>query len=322
LGSLRDPDLAAPRVTLEERAAHDGGAARVAAAIPGASVTALDIAINPIAAAQGRVDDLVQVVTPLDHGFRGVGLAYVATPQLLSELGIDASTIDPSSDLITSLSQTDVTLLDVAVRPGSGERPTAIVQRMPQLGFYTSAPKSLITEHAMAARGWTTARGAWLVQSDHPLTTAEIADARKAAAQDGFTIEVRSGQDDLAALRTGATVVGVLLALAIVAMAIGLLRGEAVADLRTLTATGASGTVRRALTASTAGALALAGVLLSTAGSYGALVAGYHADLDKLLPVPWANLAVLIVGLPLLATAAGWLLAGREPHTFARQLAD
>jgi putative ABC transport system permease protein len=32
-----------------------------------------------------------------------------------------------------------------------------------------------------------------------------------------------------------------------------------------------------------------------------------------------ANLLVILVGLPLVATAAGWLLAGRQPSGIARQ---
>ena len=111
--------------------------------------------------------------------------------------------------------------------------------------------------------------------------------------------------------------VGALLAMAIVAMAVGLIRGESARDIRTLTATGASARTRRALTASTAGALAALGVLLGMSGAYVALLATYHADLRLLLPVPVTNLLALAVGLPLAATGAGWLLAGREPRAFA-----
>ncbi len=102
-------------------------------------------------------------------------------------------------------------------------------------------------------------------------------------------------------------------------MTIGLIRGESASDLRTLTATGAASRTRRTLTASTAGALALLGVVLGAAGAYAALVAGYHSELDKLVPLPLGDLLLLGVGLPVIATLAGWLLAGREPRTFSRQ---
>jgi putative ABC transport system permease protein len=35
--------------------------------------------------------------------------------------------------------------------------------------------------------------------------------------------------------------------------------------------------------------------------------------------VPIVNLAILIIGMPLAASIVGWLLAGREPPTIARQ---
>jgi putative ABC transport system permease protein len=119
-----------------------------------------------------------------------------------------------------------------------------------------------------------------------------------------------------------ATIIGALLALAIVAMTLGLVRSEAASELRTLTATGAAARTRRTIAASTTGALALLGVLLGTAGAYIALVAAYHADLGKLAAPPIAHLLLLAVGLPALATCAGWVLAGREPRTFAGQALD
>jgi len=41
--------------------------------------------------------------------------------------------------------------------------------------------------------------------------------------------------------------------------------------------------------------------------------------LSELSSVPIANLAIIIVGMPLLAALVGWLLAGREPPAIARQ---
>ncbi|MGN6695292.1 MAG: ABC transporter permease, partial [Aquihabitans sp.] len=86
--------------------------------------------------------------------------------------------------------------------------------------------------------------------------------------------------------------------------------------------TGASSRSRRAITATTAGALAALGVVVGVGGAYLALIAGYHADLSQLLPLPWPQLATLTLGLPLLATVIGWLLAGREPAGFSRQTFD
>ena len=116
-----------------------------------------------------------------------------------------------------------------------------------------------------------------------------------------------------------ATAVGLLIALGILAMTVGLLRSEAAGDLRTLTATGASSRVRRAITAATAAALAFLGAVLGTVGAYAALIASYLHDLAPLGRVPVVHLAVVLVGLPVVAAVAGWLLAGREPPVLTRQ---
>jgi len=48
------------------------------------------------------------------------------------------------------------------------------------------------------------------------------------------------------------------------------------------------------------------------------LAAAFHDDLGYLSHVPVLHLALAVIGLPLAATAAGWLLAGREPPAIAR----
>ena len=85
-----------------------------------------------------------------------------------------------------------------------------------------------------------------------------------------------------------------------------------------MAATGASSTVRRNLTAATAGALAVLGVVLGIAGAYLVMLGAYIGNLGDLATVPFAHLAATAVGVPVLATAAGWLLAGREPPALAR----
>jgi putative ABC transport system permease protein len=119
-----------------------------------------------------------------------------------------------------------------------------------------------------------------------------------------------------------AILAGGVLALAILAMTVGLIRSETARDLRTLTATGATSRIRRTLTASTAGALALLGAVLGVAGAYVVLLATYHDDLGYLSDVPFLFLAVAVLGVPLAAAAAGWVLAGREPRGMTRTALD
>jgi putative ABC transport system permease protein len=197
--------------------------------------------------------------------------------------------------------------------------PVVLLRHLPA---YSSAPRSFVTEAALAAHGWTAVRSGWLLESSRPLTASEVSAARSAAAAHGVTVEARDAQSGLETAELVATVVGALLALAILAMTIGLIRAEAAADVRTLTATGAGARTRRFLTAGTAGALGLLGAVLGTGGAYLALVAAYRSDLARLGSPPLAPLALVVLGTPLVAWAGGWLLAGREPSSFSRPLLD
>jgi putative ABC transport system permease protein len=289
---------------------------RFAAALDHSAVVVLQVAVNP-ADREGRNGQVLRPAVVLgrrvgEHTVRDVGVLYLATPELLSHLGLDPATVDSRADVLTS--QTGE--LRFANLSGPGTPPT--VQPI-QVGAFTSAPTSLVTGDGLSRHGWQPRPAGWLVEARAPLTGAQVARARQIAADAGMTVETRDHQTQLTAIRSGATATGLLLALGVLAMTVGLIRGEAAGDLRTLTASGATGSTRRTLTAATSGALALLGALLGAAGAYLALLAGYHADLEALGRVPVAHLAAIIVGLPVTAAAVGWLLAGREPSTLARQ---
>jgi putative ABC transport system permease protein len=171
----------------------------------------------------------------------------------------------------------------------------------------------------MQALGLQPLPAGWLLQTPHPLTAAQLSTARKAAASTGLYMESRTPQKSLAPLRNWSTAAGILLALGVLAMTVGLIRSETANDLRTLTATGASSTTRRTLTGATAGALALLGAVVGTAGAYAALLAWHRSHLGPLGHVPLADLLIVLIGLPVIATAAGWLLSGREPAVINRR---
>jgi putative ABC transport system permease protein len=198
-----------------------------------------------------------------------------------------------------------------------------VIQEVSGLPSGTSAPNTVITEHAIRQLRLHSSASGWLIQTPHPPTAAQISNARLTASAAGMTIETKNSIPTTATILNWATVFGIALALGILAMSVGLIRSETASDLRTLTATGASSTTRRLLTAITAGALGLLGAVLGTAAAYVGAVAyarGNSLDgLSSLQYVPVANLLVILVGTPLLATAAGWLLAGREPQVISRQ---
>jgi putative ABC transport system permease protein len=267
---------------------------------------------------------------------------YVVTPALLTHYGISADSINPNTDIITGRS--DLAGFDVIAPPGTtpcdssqpecrvnGAKPSPgravdtgpdhwspTVQTV-KLPTDTSAPDTLLTMHALKEFGLKAVTAGWFIQTRSPLTTTQINAAQRAAAAAGVTIETRQKQASNAGLRDGATAVGLLVALGVLAMTVGLIRSETANELRTLTATGATSTTRRTITGATAGALALLGAVLGTGGAYVALIAWHRSDLHPLTQIPYVDLVIIIAGLPLLAIIAGWLLAGREPASIAHQ---
>ena len=242
---------------------------------------------------------------------------YVATPSLLSHYGIEPGEVDPDADVLTA--RTDLGGAVLAFGPRQTAEPRIQTVALPA---YSSGPSALLTMQAVRRLGLQTQVAGWLVQTARPLTGAQIEAARKAAAGAGLIVETRDTKQSLKRLGQQATGAGMLLALGVLAMTVSLIRSETANDLRILAATGATASARRSLTGATAGALALLGAVLGTAGAYLALVAWHRSDLADLGHPPVANLVAILIGLPLVAAAAGWLLTGREPPAIARRPLD
>ncbi len=307
--------------------------------------------------------ELDSTTASLQHAAAGrswSGPIYVAAPSLLRAFGIKTSQINPAADILTmrpglsGLSKMQLIYGNHLGAPqyvggpggggsgggGSGGGPgnnsqstfpcpkstclaNPVIQEVSALPSGTSAPNTVITEHAVHQFGLRVSTSGWLIQTPHPPTAAQISSARLTAAAAGLTIETKSSAPSSAEILNWATVFGIALALSILAMTVGLIRSETASDLRTLTATGASGATRRSLAAATAGALAVGGAVLGTVTAYVAAIAySWDSKLDglsELSSVPTANLLLILIGMPLIAVAAGWLLAGREPPGFAHQ---
>ncbi|HTZ23531.1 MAG TPA: FtsX-like permease family protein [Streptosporangiaceae bacterium] len=260
------------------------------------------------------------------------GTIYVATPQLLRAFGITPAQVDPGADILTMRpglsTMAHLQLWDnPKVPPGTpcapGCLPNPPILQIGALPSGTSAPNTVITERAMRRFGLHPATAGWLIQAPGGLTATQITDARQSAVTAGASIETVNDVPSYTQVTAAATIFGVLLALGILAMSIGLVRSETAGDLRTLTAAGAGRTARRNLTAATAGALALTGAIIGTAGGYLAAAGFFRTNqldqLSELDSVPVAVLVWILAGMPLIAAAASWLLAGREPPAIARR---
>ncbi len=324
------------------------------------SRTAQDIAHS--LGAPGTVE-LDQTSANLLHAAAGrnfSGQIYVATPQLLKAFGITASDVNPSADILTmrpglsGLSAIQLTYSNAGAKsgagtfvdPGSGPPPDARnqsdnsypctpgscvanpkIQEVGALPAGTSAPNTVITEHAVHQLHLQTSTSGWLIQGAHPFTAAQINSAQRTAAAAGMTVESKNDEPTSAEIINWATVFGIALALGVLAMSVGLIRSETAADLRTLAATGASSSTRRTITGATAGALALLGAVLGTVAGYVAAAAWFRGSalnggLSALSNAPTVNLLIILVGMPVFAAAAGWLLAGRQPPSMAQQPID
>ncbi len=271
-----------------------------------------------------KVVPTVELAKKSGRNYRPAVELFVATPAMLRYLGIDPATIKLGTDFLAA---PGVSTNELVIPNFETRRDVRItnVQRIDLGGRLFGSAMGMnagnvafITPNGLRRQGWKEIPGGWLVESSRPLTSDQIASARELAADAGLTVETRRGSTSFAKTIGIATGAGALLALGILAMTVGLIRSESAGDLRTLTATGASSRIRRTLTATTAGALALLGALLGVAGAYVVLVATYYDDLGYLSSVPVLYLALAIVGVPLAAAAAGWLIAGREPATIAR----
>jgi putative ABC transport system permease protein len=287
-----------------------------------------------------------------ESGHNWSGPLYVATPQLLHAFGINASQFSPTADILTTrpglsgISKMQLRYFSKSgpsqgANPGRG--PTGPIsfpcpksaclanppiQEVSALPSGTSAPNTVITEHAIRTLGLHTGPNdvdGWLIQTANPLTSAQIHNAQVAAAAAGLTVETRSSVPTSATIIDWATVFGIVLALAILAMSVGLIRSETASDLRTLAATGASGRTRRNLTAATAGALGFTGAVLGTVGGYVAAAGWFRTNslnggLGAIVTtVPVTNLLIILIGMPLVAAAGGWLFAGRQPRDMAHR---
>jgi putative ABC transport system permease protein len=288
------------------------------------------------------------------------GPVYVATPSLLEAFGIHPSTIEANADVLSMRaglsgvgdmqllygnyfqSQPQQLVTPNGPQPQGGGGSSApgggsstgtecprnsclnnpVIQQVGNLPSGTSAPNTVLTEHAIRTLKLQTSPAGWLIQTPSALTASQINDARQAAAAAGMTVETKNSEPSSSEIINWATVFGIALALGVLAMSVGLIRSETAGDLRTLTAAGAGTFTRRSLTAVTAGALGLLGAVLGTAAAYVAAAGWFrnsalNGGLSALGQVPWFNLFLIVIAMPVVATVIGWLLAGRQPPGIA-----
>jgi putative ABC transport system permease protein len=357
------PNLDSHQLIVYEPGNSDGRSAVAENNPTAAQIAAAPKVAKDIAAELGTTS-LVALETSnanLNHAANGrswSGQIYVATPQLLNAFGIKQSTINPDADILTmrpGLSAMSLMQLTYGDQRGGGTAVTGPgngsgngpgngpdsasqwpcppgsciasppIQEISQLPSGTSAPNTVVTEHAITALHLQKSiqTSGWLIQVPNGLTATQVTDVQRIAAAGGMGVETRNSIPSLAQIIDAATLFGIVLAIGILGLSVGLVRSEAARDLRTLSATGAGGSTRRTITAATAGALAFTGAAVGIVGGYLAAIGFFRSNsldgLSSLTSIPVTNLLVILVGMPLAATVLGWLLAGRHPGGIARQ---
>jgi putative ABC transport system permease protein len=347
------PNLASNQINVYTPYGGGGPGGGSGGTLTGAQLRSMAARAHSIAASLGSHDVVQLELTSatLQHAASGrnwSGPLYVATPQLLKAFGIKASQVIPTADVLTmrpglstlskmqlvygnyfsSQQRAPAFARQAFPCPKNGCLANPMIQQESALPGGTSAPNTVITEHAVHQLGLHPYTDGWLIQAPSPPTAAQVNNARQAAAAANMSVETRNSVPTSAEIINWATVFGIILALCILGMTVGLIRSETASELRTLAATGASGTTRRNLTAATAGALALTGAVLGTVAGYVA-VSGYfrtnsfNGGIPALITsIPSENLLFIVVGMPLIAAVGGWLLAGREPPVIARRPID
>jgi putative ABC transport system permease protein len=275
---------------------------------------------------------LYQAGTPQDDNF--TGSVYVATPQLLAMYGIKAGQIAPHTDVLTSRpGLAGLADMEMNWQANGNAGPSCTLsndclanpamQTVGNLPGGADAPSTLITEYAVGRYHMQASLSGWLIQAPAPLTAAQIGAARHIVAAYAAPLDIASGGADLGEITAAGTALGIVIALGVLAASVGLIRSETAPDLRTLTATGAAPATRRTLTAATAAALGLLGAILGLAFALAAGLVWAHAGLSAMFgDLPLTDVLVLLLGLPLVAAAGGWLFAGREPPAFSRRPAE
>lgn len=202
--------------------------------------------------------------------------------------------------------------------------PNPRVQAMPQLPSGTSAPNTVFTMHAVRVLHLQLSVQAYQLTTPSALTTQQKQTARTVVTASGSTIETASSFASLNEVLGWSILIGLLIALGVLAMTVGLIRAETAGELRVLAAAGASRRTRRALTSITAATLGLVGAVLGVVTAYllvGAFLANnFSNNLSELTwNLPLRPLGAIVLGLPLLAALGGWVFAAREPTAIGRQ---
>ncbi|MCC5948672.1 MAG: FtsX-like permease family protein [Nitriliruptoraceae bacterium] len=301
---------------------------------PGAQQAAQAIGdeLGAAPAALQQLSGLSATTTPRNAGGT-LASVVVATPELLGALAQDGTdtTVAPDEAVLVG-DESDV----VEVRWMEDDRSLLTVEQVRSVpargvderigGGYWQLPalllppdllaeiEAVLDEQGLQITTQPLPNAEHLLVLDAPVDDEAEATARRIGAQaggDGLLVSVERGyQDSFASVRWAVLSVGLLAGLAVVAIALALAATEGRRDTVTMAAVGASRRARLGLAAGRAAVLSgLASLLAVPVGLAPALMLTVPLGFDVV--IPWFAIAVVVIGVPVVATVGAWLAAWR-----------
>lgn len=247
--------------------------------------------------------------------------AWIATPDLLSAIGSDPGLATSDALLLGPAVEVGF-LLPLEFEPNLAGETGSPVGSQPATPLGIDAYRSLgsfwITEQRAAALGATPFVAGWLLTKPTPYLAGDLESIYRRLDSSLVAVTQQPDQTD-DELRRNTLIVGCLVALAILAVMVSLLRTEAGNEDRTLAALGAPRRTRRWIAAATTGFLAFGAALLALPAGYLALLA-ITSDRTAEYPfvLPLAPTATLVIGVPVIASLAAYLLTSSQPENLGR----
>lgn len=291
-------------------------------AVPGATLVPVEMAVDPsapeteITFGTGDLVKLPGVLVAIEHHQDAeptwTGPVWVATPELLVAWGLDGALADSTADLLGPAGEVEFAW---PARPQAAGQPSAPPADPPTVQTvavpdHRDVSPYWIPRSRLAAHGLVGRTAGWAIHAPAPLTVSQRDQLRRAAGAT-LIVETTVARESTRSVRMVAWLGGGVIAMSILAISLALLRSETAEERSVLAAVGAPLRTRRRITAATAALLSGAGVALAIPTGYLALIgllgnptAGYG------FVVPWQTLAIVVPGVPLLATAGAWLFGG------------
>lgn len=291
--------------------------------VPGSRVVPIQMAHDPtdapvpITYATGVTAESVSVVRiQVPMGDRNeptwADAVWVATPELLAAWKLDPALAE--RDELLGPKRADL-------RVGSPNGWSSEVTEPIEFGLpqHPGAAPYWIPEGAIASRKLATVTVGWAIVARSSITSSQRAALRSANA-DMFSLDLPDPPGSEASIRLVASLIAYGAGLAVLAMTVGLIRSEAKDEKRILAAVGAPARTQRWIAGATAGLLSVAGSILAVPIGLCFLLAMTSNPSGKNpFTVPWRNLTVIPLGIPLIAIIGACVLTSTRTAYEARK---